>query len=77
MSIEPNFKAFFRRCKNDPVFMVNSMFDKRTRAIIDGVKVRHKGQEDWLRNSNQSINVLVPGNRWGKSTVEGDRKSVV
>lgn len=29
----------------------------------------HEGQKTWLRNSNQKINVLVPSNRYGKSTV--------
>lgn len=32
-------------------------------------KKPHKGQRLWLRKSVQPINVLVPGNRWGKSTV--------
>jgi hypothetical protein len=27
----------------------------------------HPGQEVWLENSTQHINVLVPGNRWGKT----------
>jgi hypothetical protein len=61
---------FLDRCKRDPVFFVNALLVRKTRAEIDGFKVRHKGQEDWLRNSNQPINVLVPGNRFGKSTVE-------
>lgn len=29
----------------------------------------HPGQITWLNKANQNINVLVPGNRWGKSTV--------
>ena len=62
---------FLERCKRDPVFFVNSLLVKKTRAEIDGFKVRHKGQEDWLRNSKEPINILVPGNRFGKSTVEG------
>jgi hypothetical protein len=32
-------------------------------------KKPHPGQITWIRNSAQYINVLVPGNRWGKSTV--------
>lgn len=62
---------FMARCKRDPLFFVNSLLVRKTRGLVNGRKVRHAGQEDWLRNSNQSINVLVPGNRWGKSTVEG------
>lgn len=29
----------------------------------------HEGQKQWLRGSKAKINVLVPSNRWGKSTV--------
>lgn len=29
----------------------------------------HPGQTEWLDNSNQHINTLVPGNRWGKTVV--------
>lgn len=32
-------------------------------------KQPHPGQEMWLRNANQYINCLIPGNRYGKSTV--------
>lgn len=32
-------------------------------------KKPHPGQRKWLENSHQPINTLVPGNRWGKSTV--------
>jgi terminase large subunit-like protein len=32
-------------------------------------KKPHPGQVKWLQSSTQPINVLVPGNRWGKSTV--------
>ncbi len=30
----------------------------------------HPGQELWLRNSNRDQNLLVTGNRWGKSTIQ-------
>jgi hypothetical protein len=33
----------------------------------------HHGQIKWLTEANQSINVLVPGNRFGKSVVEAMR----
>ena len=49
----------WRRCANDPVFFANTLLPKHP----------HPGQIKWLENSNQAINVLVPGNRWGKSTV--------
>jgi hypothetical protein len=29
----------------------------------------HPGQKTWLRNSTKPVNVLVPGNRWGKTYV--------
>lgn len=31
----------------------------------------HPGQATWLENSNEHINTLVPGNRWGKTYVIG------
>lgn len=64
---------FMRRCERDPVYFVNSLLFRKTRGIVDGNKVRHLGQENFLRNSNEPINVLVPGNRFGKSTVIGMR----
>lgn len=36
--------------------------------ILLGVPL-HEGQKRWLRNSKAKINVLVPSNRYGKSTV--------
>lgn len=29
----------------------------------------HEGQKKWLRKAHSKINILVPSNRWGKSTV--------
>ena len=55
----PQLKEFFARCQRDPVFMC--------RALLP--KTPHPGQETFLREANSMINVLVPGNRWGKSTV--------
>ena len=63
--------GFLMRCRQDPVFFVNALLSRKTRGVVDGRKVRHAGQEDWLRKSTEPINILVPGNRWGKSTVEG------
>ena len=56
---QPALREFFRRCQQDPVFLC--------RALLP--KVPHPGQETFLRDANEMINVLVPGNRWGKSTV--------
>ena len=47
------------KCAKDPVFFANTLLPKKP----------HPGQVDWLNNSTQPINTLVPGNRWGKSTV--------
>jgi hypothetical protein len=33
----------------------------------------HKGQVRWLTSANQPVNVLIPGNRFGKSVVEAMR----
>lgn len=58
-------EAAFRRrrriaaARNDPVVFARTFLPKKP----------HPGQVTWLENSNQTINTLVPGNRWGKSTV--------
>lgn len=49
----------WKRCMTDPVLFARTLLPKKP----------HKGQVKWLRDSNQPINVLVPANRWGKSTV--------
>jgi hypothetical protein len=46
-------------CAGDPVLFAELFLPKKP----------HPGQAEWLRNSRQAVNVLVPGNRWGKSTV--------
>lgn len=51
--------AAWRRFRLDPVYFAETMLPKQP----------HPGQAVWLRNAHESINVLVPGNRWGKSTV--------
>ena len=51
--------ALLRKFRTDPVLLVNTLLTKKP----------HPGQVEWLRNSVQPINTLVPGNRWGKSTV--------
>lgn len=43
--------------------------DSVTFARVFLPKKPHPGQVKWLRESWRPINVLVPGNRWGKSTV--------
>jgi len=48
---------FVARCRRDPVFFLDNMVSKKP----------HPGQISWLRDSIQPINVLVPGNRYGKS----------
>lgn len=47
------------RAKNDPIFFTNRFLPKHP----------HPGQVTWLVNSTRAINTLVPGNRWGKSTI--------
>ena len=49
----------WRRFHDDKVLFLNTLCPKKP----------HPGQITWLENSTQPINVLVPGNRWGKSTV--------
>lgn len=40
--------------------------------LILGIKL-HKGQVEWIRNSNKRINILRPGNRYGKTFVASVR----
>lgn len=47
------------RSAKDPVYFANTFLEKKP----------HPGQVKWLQNSVQPINVLTPGNRWGKSTI--------
>ncbi len=47
------------RAKRDPVYFSRVLLPKKP----------HPGQALWLRSSVAPINTLVPGNRWGKSTV--------
>src|SRR5688500_776426 len=54
-----SFATQWARFAVDPVAFLNALSPKKP----------HPGQIVWLRNANQNINVLVPGNRWGKSTV--------
>jgi hypothetical protein len=54
-----NVGKLWMRMARDPVFFANTLLPMRP----------HPGQAKWLRDANQAINVLVPGNRYGKSVV--------
>lgn len=56
---QKNLRMLFARCRRDPVLFATVFLPKKP----------HPGQVEWLRSSTQPINTLVPGNRWGKSTV--------
>lgn len=66
-------RRFFRRSAKDPVFFVDTLLPVKTKARVDGEWKCHNGQRDWLRKAFAPINVLVPGNRFGKSTVTSMR----
>jgi hypothetical protein len=51
--------GFLRQMALDPVLFARTMLPKAP----------HPGQVAWLRGSTESVNTLVPANRWGKSTV--------
>jgi len=51
--------GIWKRMSKDPVLFANVLLPKKP----------HPGQITWLNEANKAINVLVPGNRWGKSTV--------
>jgi hypothetical protein len=60
---------FAQECRDDPVMFVDTLLPVKTRKVVDGVEKVHEGQRKWLREAFAPINVLVPGNRFGKSTV--------
>ena len=59
----PEGRALWARCAKDPVLFANVFLPKKP----------HPGQVLWLHSSTQSINTLVPGNRWGKSTIIAEK----
>ena len=61
-----DFKNRFNYFRTRPITFTN-VFLAKSPVAPDGR--RHQGQIRWLRDANQMINVLVPGNRFGKSVV--------
>lgn len=61
-------KETWREMRRDPVTFVDTMLAKSPIS-----PKRHEGQVTWLRGANQPINVLIPGNRFGKSVVSAMR----
>ncbi len=60
MELDPlKAKEFNKKIFNDPVAFSE---------LVLGIKL-HEGQITWIRNSNKRINILRPGNRWGKTLV--------
>lgn len=58
--MEPTrFAQLWAGYKRDPIAFLNALSPKKP----------HPGQVEWLQKSIAPINTLVPGNRWGKSTV--------
>lgn len=58
LNSRPNYDQW-RRGLTDPAFFARFFLEVEL----------HEGQKDWLSNSHQRENVLVTGNRWGKSFV--------
>ncbi|HEX9015551.1 MAG TPA: hypothetical protein VF960_06035 [Chloroflexota bacterium] len=56
-------RRLWAKCSRDPILFCRTFLPKKP----------HPGQATWLRNSVQPINVLVPGNRWGKSTIIAEK----
>ncbi len=50
---------YSQKIRNDPVFFINEIL---------GLPL-HKEQETWIKCAVKKINILRPGNRWGKSLV--------
>jgi hypothetical protein len=51
------------KCATDPVLFADTFLPKKP----------HAGQRLWLHSSVMPINTLVPGNRWGKSTIIAEK----
>jgi len=62
-------KTRWAQMRDDPVLFADIMLAKSPRQKGK----EHAGQIRWLTEANASINVLVPGNRFGKSVVEAMR----
>jgi hypothetical protein len=73
LQLTPELEEFFGRIARDPVLFADTLLPTKTRVKVDGVWTEHKGQRRWLREAFAPINVLVPGNRFGKSTVTAIR----
>ena len=59
----PEAMALWSRAMRDPVLFANTFLSKKP----------HAGQTLWLQKSVQPVNTLVPGNRWGKSTIIAEK----
>lgn len=53
-------KEFPEQIRTDPVIFANKIL---------GLPI-HPAQEEWIRSANRKINILRPGNRWGKTMGE-------
>lgn len=51
---------FSQRIRNSPIFFAEKIL---------GIPL-HAGQRKWVENANKKINILRPGNRWGKTFTE-------
>jgi len=70
---DENVRKFFRLAAQDPVVFTDTLLPVKTMSRVDGVLKKHEGQRKWMREAFAPINVLVPGNRFGKSTVTAMR----
>lgn len=60
-NLPQNLKNDWLRARNDILF-----FSERFLGLPTSM---HKGQVKWLQNSTKQINILRPGNKWGKSLI--------
>jgi hypothetical protein len=61
--LTPKARELWLKCAKDPNLFARTFLPKKP----------HKGQALWLTMSVQPINTLVPGNRWGKSTIIAEK----
>lgn len=53
-----SFVKKLQKGRNDEIYFIHEFLGLPT----------HRGQETWSKNSNRPINILPPGNKWGKTT---------
>ena len=61
LATSPQAQAiYFQKIRTDPIFFINQVL---------GIPL-HPNQIRWITNATKKVNILRPGNRWGKTFIE-------